>query len=950
MSPKKSTPQTSTPTNRYLCVHGHFYQPPRENPWLETIELQDSAAPFHDWNERITAECYAPNGASRITNADRQIIRIVNNYARMSFNFGPTLLSWLEDFAPRAYRMIQDADSVSAERCSNHGSALAQVYNHLIMPLANERDARTQIRWGIADFEHRFGRKPEGMWLAETAVNRQTLDLLAQERIKFTILAPHQAARIRKLNLDQEIKPVILSEARSAESKDPDAAQPGTTAQPTSTTKPPTTETPWRETPNATVDPTIVLPRAEAKWSETPNATVDPTQPYLVKLDEGRSIAVFFYDGPASRAIAFEGLLNDGKTFADRLLSRFQPDNPNPQLAHVATDGESYGHHHKHGEMALSYALHYIEENNLATLTNYAEFLEKFPPTWEAEVVENSSWSCEHGVERWRSNCGCNGGKAGWNQRWRGPLRDALDLLRDRTAPLAEAVAAPLLKDLWAARDAYIHVILDRSADNVDRFFAAHATHALTPSERVTALELLELQRHTQLMYTSCGWFFDDISGIETVQIIAYAGRVLQLAAKLFGDKALFGDAAARLETDFLTLLAQAKSNDPAAGDGAEVYRNHVLPTRLDLESVGAHYAISSMFRAYPDAGQIFCFDVRRHSYEVLSSGRGRFAVGQASLKSRITEETEDICFAVLHLGDQNLSAAVKRFTPDVTAKEEVVILSGGSRGLMREPQSKDPEAFGVSPTAGSFSTANTPANAQTWSAFIESTRASIRRANLPELIRSIDAHFGGTLYSLTSLFADEQHRILKSILDHTLTEVEGWLMRIYSEHATLLDFLAQANVPVPPALAVTAGFAINASLRRALDAEAFDAAEIAGLLRRAALDHVLLDVPLLSYTADRRMKRAMVRLEAAFETHGSSQQGQQTLATLNETLAIADCLQTLPMEINLWQAQNIWNDLLRRSDSTYWSREWREGFRKVGLALNISVDELVIDSGVRAF
>jgi alpha-amylase/alpha-mannosidase (GH57 family) len=908
MAAKKSPAKDAPKSHRYLCVHGHFYQPPRENPWLETIELQDSAAPFHDWNERITAECYAPNGASRITNTDSQIVRIVNNYARMSFNFGPTLLSWLEDFAPRAYRMIQDADQVSAERYSHHGSALAQVYNHLIMPLASERDARTQIRWGIADFEHRFGRKPEGMWLSETAVSRKTLDLLAQERIKFTILAPNQAARIRKLN-----------------------------------------------TP-------------DAPWRETPNATVDPTQPYLVNLDEGRSIAVFFYDGPASRAIAFEHLLNDGETFANRLLNGFQADNPNPQLLHVATDGESYGHHHKHGEMALSYALHYIEENNLATLTNYAEFLEKFPPTWEAQVVDDSSWSCVHGVERWRSDCGCNGGKAGWNQRWRGPLREALDLLRDRTAPLAAAVAAPLLKDLWAARDAYIHIILDRSADNVDRFFAVHATHALTPAERVTAFELLELERHTQLMYTSCGWFFDDISGIETVQIIAYAGRVLQLAQKLFTPENLglniatatnsgtpplseaervdseMWVSATNLETDFLALLAEAKSNDPAAVDGAEVYRRSVLPTRLDLESVGAHYAISSMFRAYPDAGQIFCFDVRRHAYEVLSSGRGRFAVGQASLKSRITEETEDICFAVLHLGDQNLSAAVKRFDPDGSDVQGTSPNSNSAvlgTGFSPYVQPATPQGA-LAPEAISDQAA--------WTNFIATTRASIRRANLPELIRAIDAQFGGTLYSLTSLFADEQHRILKSILDATVTEVEDWLLRIYTEHATLLDFLSQANVPVPPALAVTAGFAINASLRRALEAEAFDSAEIAALLRRATLDHVTLDAPLLSYTADRRMKRSMVRLEAAFETHSSAQQGQLTLNVLNETLAIAETLRTLPMEVNLWQAQNIWNDLLRRSDATYWSREWREGFRKIGLALNISVDELVIDSGVRAF
>jgi alpha-amylase/alpha-mannosidase (GH57 family) len=884
---RASGPAPSQPQQRYVCVHGHFYQPPRENPWLETVELQDSAAPYHDWNERITSECYAPNGASRIVNQQRQIIRIVNNYARMSFNFGPTLLSWLEDFAPRAYRMIQDADQTSAALYSNHGSALAQVYNHMIMPLASERDARTQIRWGIADFEHRFGRKPEGMWLAETAVSRSVLDLLAQERIKFTILAPHQCARVRQLsNADTgnktvagaSNKSVILSEERSDESKDPDASKRTTTARPFSADTAPAT-TPWHE---------------------TPDASVDTTHPYIVQLDEGRSIAVFFYDGPASRAIAFEGLLNDGENFARRLISSFDPDKPEPQLVHVATDGESYGHHHRHGEMALSYALHWIDENNPAQLTNYGEFLEKFPPQWEAEVVDDTSWSCAHGIERWRSDCGCNGGRAGWNQQWRAPLREALDLLRDRTAPLAEAIAAPLLKDLWAARDAYIHVILDRSSDNLDRFFAAHATHELTPAERITAFELLELERHTQLMYTSCGWFFDDISGIETIQIIAYAGRVLQLAHKLFSDLPLFSESVAYLEDDFLDILSRARSNDPDIVNGAEVYRRFVNAGCIDLESVGAHYAISSMFRSYPDSGQIFCFDVHRHSYDLMTSGRGRFAVGRATLCSRITEECEDICFAVLHLGDQNLSAAVKRFKPE---------------------------------------------DAAFWEAFVTNARGSIRHANLPELIRFIDGYFDSTLYSLTSLFADEQHRILQGILDQTLSEVENSLTRIYEEHATLLDFLGEANVPIPPALALTAGFAINASLRRALEVDTFDSAEITRLLRRAEIDHITLDSALLSYTADRRMKRAMVRLESAAEL-----QSTQSVAILNETLAIAESLRTLPMDINLWQAQNIWNDLLRRSDATYWSREWRDGFRKVGLALNISVDELVIDSGVRAF
>ena len=837
-------------STRFVCVHVHFYQPPRENPWLETVEVQESAAPYHDWNERITSECYAPNGASRITNKQNEIVRIVNNYARMSFNFGPTLLSWLADFAPRTYRMIQDADQASAERYGGHGSALAQVYNHIIMPLASERDARTQIRWGIVDFEHRFGRRPEGMWLAETAVSRAVLDLLAQDGIKFTILAPHQCARVRPLAASASTAFAETSNMKSAGD-----------------------------------------PRDASKWADTPDASVDPTHPYLVQLDEVRSITVFFYDGPASRAIAFEGVLNDGEQFARRLLDGLKPDSGAPQLAHVATDGESYGHHHKHGEMALSYALHWIDENQLAQLTNYGEFVERFPPQWEAEVVDDSSWSCAHGVERWRSDCGCNGGHAGWNQQWRGPLRNALDMLRDRTAPLAQAVAAPLVKDLWAARDAYIHVVLDRSADNVERFLAAHAVRNLSADERVTLFELLELERHTQLMYTSCGWFFDEISGIETVQIIAYAGRVLQLAAQLFGEPGV------ALEAEFLRMLALAQSNVPDIGNGAQVYRRFVTGGRLDLENVGAHYAISSMFRSYPESGQLFCFDVRRDSYDVLTSGRGRFAVGRAALKSRITEETEEICFAVLHLGDQNLSAAVKRY------------------------RLEDEGA---------------------WQTFADKARGSIRRANLPELIREIDNYFGGTVYSLTSLFADEQHRILTSILNQTLSEVEGSLMRIYEEHATLLDFLGEANVTAPPALAVTASFAINASLRRALEADTYETSEIARLLRRAEIDHVQLDAPLLGFTADKRMKRAMVRLEAAVE--------QQNLSVLHETLDIAESVRTLPMDVNLWQAQNIWNDLLRRSDSTYWSREWREGFRRIGLALNIAVDDLVVERGVRAF
>jgi alpha-amylase/alpha-mannosidase (GH57 family) len=869
-SAKSARPQPST-ANRYVCIHGHFYQPPRENPWLEAVEVQDSAAPWHDWNDRITAECYAPNGASRVINRKNEIVRIVNNYARMSFNFGPTLLKWLADKAPRTYRMILDADKASARRYDGHGSAMAQVYNHIIMPLASPRDALTQIRWGIADFEHRFQRRPEGMWLAETAVSRSVLDLMAAEGIKFTILAPHQCARVRKIA--QPPASADLASPPSTNSRQPAAANP----QPATDNLQPATDT----------------------WLLTPNATVDPTHPYLVKLDEGRSIAVFFYDGPTSRAIAFEGLLNSGESFGSRLLDGFHTraaDGSQAELSHVATDGESYGHHHKYGEMALSYAMHWIEDNGHAKLTNYGEFLEKFPPAWEAEVVEDTSWSCAHGVERWRSNCGCNGGKPGWNQEWRGPLRQALDFLRDATAPLAETLAEGLLTDLWAARDGYIDVVLDRSRPSKDRFFARHATRMLTAEERITVLELMELERHTQLMYTSCGWFFDEISGIETVQIIAYAGRVLQLAGKLFGE------AGAALETRFLEILAKAKSNVPEMIDGAELYRRYVTGIRIGLEQVGAHYAISSVFRSYPEDGELFCFDLHRKSQEIFTSGRGKVALGRAEIQSRVTEETDEICFAVLHLGDQNLSAAVRSYCSD------------------------------------------SPEETAAFATFSNEVGNAIRRANLPEVIRLIDRFFGTLAYSLTSLFADEQHRILRTILDRTLAEMEDSLRKIYEDHASLLHFLTETGMAAPPALAIAANFAINASLRRAIEADNFDITEIQTLFARASADQITVDTAALSFAAAERMKRAMVHLEAAANSE------RAMAGALRTALTIATGLRSLPFDVNLWQTQNIWNDLFRRSDKNYWSPEWKLTFKKLGEALYIAVDELVIDEGVVVF
>ena len=815
----KPNSSPSAPTQRYVCVHGHFYQPPRENPWLETVEVQDSAAPYHDWNERISAECYAPNGASRITNRKGEIVRIMNNYARMSFNFGPTLMSWLMENAPRTYRMILDGEQRSRKSFKGHSSAMAQVYNHIILPLANRRDRITQIRWGIADYQRHYGIPPEGMWLAETAADNESLELLAQHGIKFTVLAPHQCKRIRSM-------------------------------------------------------------KEGANWTETPNASVDTTRPYLARFESGVSIAVFFYDGPASRAIAFEGLLNSGERLAARLRGGFK-DNAQPQLVHVATDGESYGHHHKYGEMALAYALRLLEEDKNVSLTNYGCYLEQFPPEYEAEIVERTSWSCTHGIERWRSNCGCNGGKAGWNQAWRAPLRKALDELRDALIPLTEQEGNKLFKDVWAARDGYIEVMLDHSPQTVEQFFRKHQARALTVEERVRGLELMEMQRHTQLMYTSCGWFFDDISGIETVQVIAYAARVLQLAREIFGE------AATPLEPALLARLAEARSNVAAAGDGAKIYKEQVSTRQLSLEQVAAHYAISSVFSTFAEETDLFCFRVWRDSYEAYASGQGRLALGRVKVVSAITGKQQGFSFAVLHFGDQNITAAVKAYEPEDAAAYE---------------------------------------------AFAKEAAGDVQRAAFPEAIRLIDRYYGHVDYTLTSLFTDEQRRILQIILNSTLADIEKSLTTIYEEHATLLRYLSQAGLPKPPALTLAAGFAINAGLRRTLEGDPVDQARVRSFLTLAKDNQVPLEIQTLSYIADQRMKRVMIGL----------QMSSGSLEALDRALTLARTLVELPFELNLWQAQNIWYEILRNSGYALINlaadnrQHWEKNFSELGACLSI--------------
>ena len=809
--------------DKFVCVHGHFYQPPRENPWLEAVELQESAYPHHDWNHRITFECYAPNAASRILDAHGLIAKIVNNYASMSFNVGPTLLSWMQASSPRVYQSILDADRESRERFSGHGSAMAQAYNHMILPLALERDRRTQIRWGIRDFTSRFGRSPEGMWLPETAVDLGSLDMMAAEGILFTVLAPRQASRVRAI--------------------------------------------------------------AGGGWKDVSDGSIDPTRPYRVRLPSGRDIAIFFYEGPIAQAIAFEGLLGDGERFGKRLLDGFSGRDDGTHLVHVATDGESYGHHHRHGEMALSYALRWLEENGHAKLTNYGEFLERFPPTHEAEIQEKSSWSCVHGVDRWFRDCGCAQGRdSSWSQAWRTPLRSSFDWVRDTLAPLYEKAASALLHDPWAARDGYIDLILDRSEASREAFWSRHARRDLDGREKVRALGLLEIQRNAMLMYTSCGWFFDDVSGIEAVQVMRYAGRVVQRARDTLGPTEGTGP---DLEVELLDRLAQARSNVPDQGDAASIYRRRVMPAVITLEKVGAHYAISSLFGSYAEQDEVYCYGVRRLESHRREAGQSKLIAGRIRVESRVTGASKEFSYGVYHLGDHNIQAGVREFRGD--------------------------EAF---------------------ESFAKQLTAAFDGGESAEVIRILDRQFGGVTYSLRSLFLDRQREITEEILEKTIEEAEGRFRDIYRQHAPLMRYLSDGGVAPPAVLRTAAQLVINSDLRRILKSDAPDLERVSSVMESARAERVELDATGLAFALGRAIRRLMER----FQAEPSDEEG---LGRLLDAVKLA---RSLPIEVNLWSTQNKFYDVLQETYPALSARlggpegSWGKRFAELAKALSVRI------------
>jgi alpha-amylase/alpha-mannosidase (GH57 family) len=495
---------------KYVCIHGHFYQPPRENPWTGEVDAEESAKPFHDWNERIAKECYGANAGAPIMNAKGEIAARVNNFEKLSFDIGPTLLSWMRRKDPVTYKAIVEADKKSAMTCGGHGNAIAQVYNHVIMPLASRRDKITQVIWGVRDFEFHYGHKPEGMWLSETAVDKETLAILADQGILYTILAPHQARRARHIGFG-------------------------------------------------------------SRWHALGHELVDPKRAYRILLDQGRQFHIFFYDAPISRSIAFQGLLNSGDALSQRLLSAFGH-RDREQIVSTATDGESFGHHHRFGEMAIAYAMQRLEEQKLATITNYGEFLDLYGSYWEVDIYEQSSWSCAHGIERWRSDCGCRiNHEEGWNQKWRTVLRDAFDFLKETVDQVFETQTAPLLKNPWDARNGYIDILLEDTPEIRKRFLSGHARRALSAEEEKRIFDLLEAEKFSMFMYTSCAWFFDDISGIEPVHMMKFALRAMDLVQP-YHPKGL--------EAPFTRILAAAKSNIKEMGTGEDVFVKFVKPVR----------------------------------------------------------------------------------------------------------------------------------------------------------------------------------------------------------------------------------------------------------------------------------------------------------------------------------------------------------------------------------
>lgn len=815
--------------DKFLTIHGHFYQPPRENPWLEAIELQESALPFHDWNERICKECYNPNSGSRIVDNKNRILDIVNNYEYMSYNFGPTLLSWMEEFAPITYERIIKADIESISKHNGHGNAIAQVYNHIIMPLANEHDKDTQVKWGIRDFEYRFGRKPEGIWLAETAVDDATLKVLVDNGIKFTILSPYQAAKIKK-----------------------------------------TTDKEWQDVSWGNIDPAR-------------------SYKYTLKCDPKKSIDLFFYDGAISRSVAFDELLKDGNKFIKRLKEGVSEIREYPQLINIATDGESYGHHTKFGDMALSYVLKIKAEDEGFKITNYAEYLDKYRSNYEVDIKQGSSWSCFHGVGRWCEDCGCStGGHPGWNQAWRKPMRLALDYLRDKLANLFEIEGKKYFNDdPWIIRNKYIEVILDRSYTAIKKFQKENFKPELNEEEKVKGMELLEIQRQAMLMYTSCGWFFSEISGIETVQIMKYAARAMQLAAKFTNDN---------FEEKFMEILSQAKSNIQEYGTGKDIFERFVKPSVVTLKQIASLWAVSSLYQDFEDEEDVYCYTVKRNVYQKVQKGTSNFVVGQIEIRSKVTLQKANLVFALMQYSGGDFHCAIKEFSSNEEFNELKTSLI---------------KTFMLNP--------------------------------LTEIIRALDEKFGKEYFTLKDIFIEERKKILQILLKDQLEKFADTYKEMYDQGKGSIYHMQNLGLEIPNEFKISAAYALSQKYNDLLaGSDGFVENPIVQQIMDINFEAKKMNITIDKTPSNKNFAKRIItnlnRLTKSFEV-------QQAEAVVE----LFEIIEKLDLQIDISEAQNIYyNKLYHRigdiiEDNAKEPRERDVKFIKLLLAigenLNINVD-----------
>lgn len=770
----------------FLAIHGHFYQPPRENPWLESVELQDSASPFHDWNERINSECYNPNSVSKIVDNRNKILDVVNNYEFLSFNFGPTLLSWMEEYAPLAYERVIKADIESVGEHDGHGNAIAQVYNHMIMPLANEKDKQTQVIWGIRDFETRFGRKPEGMWLAETAVDDNSLRVLAENGIKYTVLSPYQALKFRKIN--------------------------------------------------------------DKDWTDVSWGNIDPARAYryYIKSAPDKYIDLFFYDGAISKSVAFDEILKDGNKFIRRLKEGISENRHYPQLINIATDGESYGHHTKFGDMALSYVLRIRAKEEGFKIVNYAQYLEKYPSEVEVDIKQASSWSCFHGVGRWAEDCGCStGGHPGWNQKWRKPLREALNYLRDELIIIFEKEGKNYFKDCWKARNNYINVILDRSELSVKKFQKENFVSNLSEEKRVKAMELLEIQRQAMLMYTSCGWFFSEISGIETTQIMKYAARAIQLAQN-FSNK--------DLEKRFLEILAEAKSNFPEFGTGKDIYEKFVKPSVVTIKQIASLWAISSLYKDFDDEEDIYCYKIKKNSYKKVQKSISKLVIGHIEIQSKITLQKSNVMFALVQYSSGDFHCAIKEFSDE---NEYLNIQKELFRIFMLNP--------------------------------------------LTEIIRALDECFGKEYFTLKDIFIEERRKILQTMLQGKMQKFAQIYQEIYTEGKSSIYHMQSLGLDIPDEFKISAGYALSRQFNDLivkasgfLDQEIIQQAmDINFEIKKIGIE---IDKTSTNRLFSQKISQNISRLAQSLEI-------QQAEATLE----IFDNIEKLELKVDITEAQNIY-------------------------------------------